>query len=168
MDFSKLVKKLEKLQTSVTLEKEVMVGDLKFTLRPVTTVEELSLHESANEKQNEGINYLITIKQETLCYSIYKMDGEVIPDIVTVGTENLSKHVFLKSKIIEPMSQAAIDSLFNAYLVLNMELQTKIQETIKFDNSDYIKKYFEQEAMNVAEKTIDKAVANVTKTDGQS
>lgn len=161
MDLTKLTKKLEKLQSLVTLEKDVQIGDMKFTLRPLTTVEEIALHETANVKQSDGINYLITLKQETLGYAIYKIDDEVIPDVVESGErgkENMSKHVFIKTKIIQPMSQAGIDSLFNAYLVLNIELQTKVNENIKFSNADFIKKYLDQEAANAVEKTIDRVV----------
>lgn len=163
MDLSKLAQKIEKLQTVVTLEKEVDVGDLKFTLRPLTTVEEIALHEMANERQDQGINYLTIIKQGSLGFAIHKIDGEVIPDVVeiTPGKERLNKHLFIKKKIIEPMSQAAIDTLFNAYLILNIELQKKIQETIKFENSDYIKKYLDQEATAEVAKTVEKTVDKV-------
>lgn len=126
---------------SVTsLEKEVMVGDIKVTLAPLHSSEEMKMNLAVSELN--GLSYLLQVKQETLSYAIKKIDDEVLPDVI----ENTDKPLYVKEKFLAELSQYAVDTLFNAYLVLGLEVQDKLKKEIKFDNADYINRYVEGQA----------------------
>lgn len=154
MDLKKLSKKLSELQASTIHVKEVEVAGMKIKLRPLQSIEEIQLHKAVSE--HEGIEYLLRLKQETLSYAICAIDGEELGDEMVEDGETTLKPLYLKKNLLSKLPQQATDLLFNAYLVLGVEMEEKAKAEIKFDNADLINKYLEQENAKKVAETVDK------------
>lgn len=133
-----------------------MVGAIKVTLAPLHSSEEMKMNLAVSELN--GLSYLLQVKQETLSYAIKKIDDEALPDIV----ENVAKPLYVKEKFLSELSQYAVDTLFNAYLVLGLEVQDKIKKEVKFDNADYINRYLEADKpVEPVQETVEKVADDV-------
>lgn len=160
MDSTKFLKKLEKIVSNSNKTKEVSVGDVKLTIRLMTSYEELLVQDAI--AQFDGLTYLLKTKQETLAHVISRIDGEDIPDEVEVeGGVKVQKGVFLKNRFLSSLPQTGVDSIFQAYLVLQLESQDDIKKSVKFENSELIDKYMEEQNLKKAQDTLDKMVDQV-------
>jgi len=157
MDISKLKQKLEKLHDDTLLTKEVVIGDLKFLLKPLTTSQEMEIHDAVSEMK--GLNYLLKLKQETLARSVWKIDGEEIPALVEENGTKYTREIFLK-RFIATLAQGTIDTIFSAYLVLQAELSDKMAKVVTFENSEMIQKMIEEQNNAEVAKTIDTLIAD--------
>jgi hypothetical protein len=157
MDSSKFVKKLEKIVSASNKTKDIAVGDIKLTIRLMTSYEELLVQDAIS--QFDGLTYLLKTKHETLSYSICKIDGEELPEEIEVeGGIKVQKGMFLKNRFLSSLPQTGVDSIFQAYLVLQLESQEDIKKSVIFENSDLIEKYMEDQNLKKAQDTLDKMV----------
>jgi hypothetical protein len=157
MDSNKFLKKLEKIVSSTTKSKEVQVLDTKLTIRLLTASEEMAIQDAIAEL--DGLNFLLKTKQETLGHSIIKIDGEEIPSEVEVDNGvKIQKSIFLKNNFLTSLPQSAVDSIFQAYLVLQLESQDETKNQIKYAGSEILEKYLESENLKKAQDTLDKMV----------
>lgn len=162
MDIKKLTAKLDKLQTEITLTKEVDVASMKFTLRPMDSMEEQKLQDLT--QPFEGIQYLMVTKRETLARSIFMIDGEILPEEFPgekEGDPTIERAAFLKTKIIQPLPQMAVDLIYSAYLVLQLELQEKSNTSVKFTNAELIAKFMADNQADKVAATVDKVTQNI-------
>jgi hypothetical protein len=154
MDIKKLSKKFADLHASTVQTKEVDVHGMKIKLRPLQSIEEIQLHKSVSDLQ--GIEYLLRLKQETLGFSISSIDNEDLEDEIEDDNGSMPKSLYLKKNFLSKLPQQATDILFNAYLVLGIEMEEKSKSQIKFDNADLINKYLEEENAKKVGETVDK------------
>jgi len=154
MDIKKLSKKFADLHASTIQTKEVEVHGMKIKLRPLQSIEEIQLHKSVSDLQ--GIEYLLRLKQETLGFSISSIDNEDLEDEIEDDNGSMPKSLYLKKNFLSKLPQQATDILFNAYLVLGIEMEEKSKSQIKFDNADLINKYLEEENAKKVGETVDK------------
>lgn len=157
MEPNKFLKKLEKIVAATNRFKDIQVLDMKLTIRLLTASEEMMIQDSISDL--EGLNFLLRTKQETLAYAICKIDGEDVPDEVEVENGiKIQKSAFLKTKFLSTLPQGAVDSIFQAYLVLQLESQDDTKKNVKFDGSEVLEKYLESENLKKAQDTLDKMV----------
>jgi len=158
MESDKLFKKLEKIVASATRTKEIIVDDVKLTIRLLTSVEELLVQDAVSSL--DGLAFLLRTKNETLAYCISKIDDDFIPDEVEIDGfgVKVQRNIFLKNKFLSALPQTSIDSIFQAYLVLQLESQDEMKKNVKFENSDMIEKYLEDQNLKKAQDTLDKMV----------
>jgi hypothetical protein len=162
MDSSKIFKKLEKIVVSATRTKDIVVGDIKLTIRLLTSSEELSVQDAIS--QLDGLTYLLRTKNETLSYAIQKIDDEEIPQEVEIdGGVKVQKQVFLKNRFLSSLPQTSVDSIFQGYLVLQLESQDAMKKNVKFENAEMIEKYLEDQNLKKAQDTLDKMVDEATR-----
>lgn len=154
MDSSKFLKKLEKIVQSTNRIKEVQVLDTKLTIRLLTASEEMQVQDAIASL--DGLNFLLKTKQETLSHCIIKIDGEEIPSEVEVENGvKIQKTVFMKNSFLSSIPQSAVDSIFQAYLVLQLEGQDDTKNQIKYAGSEILEKYLESENLKKAQDTLD-------------
>lgn len=156
MDALKLKEKLTLIKTSTSASKEVSFDNIKVTLQPLNSSDEINLAESV--KDSEGVSYLLKVKRETLSKSICKVDGEVLEATMKDGDIEVEKNLWIKKNLLDLLPQTAIDEFFNAYLVLQLEIEEKVKKSVKFDNSDAINKFIEAEVAKKAIETVQKVV----------
>ena len=156
MDANKLREKLFQIKTNTSVTKEVSFDSIKVSLQPLNSSDEIELAESV--KDSEGISYLLKVKKETLSRSIFKVDGEELGSSMKDGDIEVDKVLWIKKNLLEILPQTAIDEFFNAYLVLQMEIENKVKKSIKFENSDAINKFIEAEIAKKAMETVSKAI----------
>jgi hypothetical protein len=156
MDIKKLSKKFAELHASTIQTKEVEVHGMKVKLRPLQSIEEIQLHKLVSDLS--GIEYLLRLKQETLGFSISSIDGEELEEEITDDNGSMPKSLYLKKNFLSKLPQQATDILFNAYLVLGIEMEEKSKSQIKFDNADLINKYLEEENVKKVSETVDKII----------
>lgn len=162
MDIKKLTQKLDQLQTEITNTKEVTVGSMKFTLRPLDSMEEQALQDAT--QPFEGIQYLMVTKRETLARAIYKINDETLPEEIpgaNEGDPTMDRIAFLKKKVIQPWPQTTVDLVYSAYLVLQLELQEKANGMVKFTNADLIQKFMAEQQTDKVAETVDKVTKNI-------
>lgn len=156
MDASKFLKKLEKIVDSSTKTKEIKVLEMTMTIRLLTAAEEMVIQDAI--ASTDGLNFLLKTKQETLAHAICRIDGESIPEEVEVDGIRIQKPIFLKSKFLSSLPQGAVDSIFQAYLVLQLQSQDDTKNNVKFEGSEMLEKYLETENLKKAQETLDKMV----------
>jgi hypothetical protein len=157
MDIKKLSKKFAELHASTIQTKEVEVHGMKVKLRPLQSIEEIQLHKLVSDLS--GIEYLLRLKQETLGFSISSIDDEELEEEITDDSgSSMPKSLYLKKNFLSKLPQQATDILFNAYLVLGIEMEEKSKSQIKFDNADLINKYLEEENVKKVSETVDKII----------
>lgn len=157
MDSSKFLKKLEKIVSSTNRTKEIQVLDTKLTIRLLTASEEMQVQDAIANL--EGLNFLLKTKQETLSHAIIRIDDDEIPEEVEVENSiKVQKTIFLKTKFLVSVPQSAVDSMFQAYLVLQLESQDDAKNQIKYAGSEILEKYLESENLKKAQDTLDKMV----------
>ena len=156
MDSSQFKAKLSQIKTNTSVNKEVSFDNIKVTLQPLNSSDEIALAESV--KDSEGISYLLKVKKETLARSICKVDGEDLGDSLKEGEIDVDKVLWVKKNLLDILPQTAVDEFFNAYLVLQLEIEEKVKKSVKFDNSDAINKFIEAEVTKKAMETVQKVV----------
>lgn len=162
MDLTKLKEKLSQIKTNTSVTKEVSFDNIKVTLQPLNSSDEISLADSV--KDSEGISYLLKVKKETLSKSICMIDGEDIGLTMKDGEIEVDKNIWLKKNLLDTLPQTAIDEFFNAYLVLQLEIEEKVKKCVKFDNHDAINRFIEAEVTKKAMDTVQKVIDNTVET----
>lgn len=156
MDALKLKEKFNKVKVDITPFKEVDFHGMKIKLSPLDGDQEISLVEAT--KNFDNLAYLLNVKKETLARAIVAIDEESLGETIKDGEVEVDKVLWLKKNFISRYAQAEIDALFNAYLVLQLEMDEKVKNGIKFTNSDLINKFLEEEAVKKSVETIKKVV----------
>jgi hypothetical protein len=160
MDSNKILKKLEKIVSSATKTKDVTVDDIKLTIRLLTSAEEVLVQDAISSL--DGLMFLLRTKNETLSYAIKKIDGEDLPDEIEIENGvRIQRNIFLKNRFLSSLPQPSLDSIFQAYLVLQLESQEETKKNIKFENSEMIDKYMEEQNLKKVQDTVEKMVEQV-------
>jgi len=160
MDITKLKEKLSQIKTNTSVTKEVSFDNIKVTLQPLNSSDEIFLADAL--KNSEGIAYFLTVKKETLSKSIFQIDGEALGVTMKDGEIEIDKSLWLKKNLLDKLPQTAIDEFFNAYLVLQLEVEDKVKKYVKLENSDAINKFIEAETAKKAAETVQKVVDSAT------
>ena len=160
MDISKLIQKIDNINKQTFQDKKVTVADMDLYLRPLEGDEEIDLQQAT--KEAEGIEFMMRTKKETLATAIYKIDDQVLPDFIELepGKPKISRQIFNKDFTMKKWNQTTIDSVYSAYLVLQLEVQDKAKKVIKFDNADLILKYIEEDQIKRVQDSVDSLVQN--------
>ena len=158
MDSTKLLKKLEKIVSSATKTKDVTVDGIKLTIRLLTSAEELLVQDTISSL--DGLMFLLRTKTETLSYAIKRIDDEDLPDEVEMDGYGVrvQRNIFLKNRFLASLPQTSIDSIFQAYLVLQLESQDETKKSIKFENAEMIERYMEEQNLKKAQDTVEKMI----------
>jgi hypothetical protein len=157
-DSKALNEKLKKIAQDNQATKDVEAFGLKLKLRLLTSDEDMEVFDGLEGLQ--GASYFMTMKKDVLARAVYMIDGQELPDEVEAPDgKKLQRRIYLKQYLFKEMPQMALDQLHAAYLVLNVEFKTTLDEQVKFDNADLINKYLEEEqASAVASKTVDSLI----------
>jgi len=128
---------LSKIKDKLDYRKSVEVDSILIEIGLLNVYEEQKLNaEKMDESDTDGTIYLNEIKKKVLSYAIKKIGGELIPNIVE---ETKNNEVIKKVKevyLLEQLSQfptALIDYIFDAYIDLKDESDTKFKDVFKFD-----------------------------------
>ena len=100
-------------------------------------------------------HYFFSIKRETLCRSIFHLNGHDLDDYIEDDDgENIQRHVWLRRHVVGGWSQFVIDNIWLYYSALQNKVETKIVGTFKEENfQDELKKIAEQTKKEAGTKT---------------
>lgn len=135
MDISSLFKNIKKtfvVQRVVELENL----NLRFTIEPLTAVDELKVVEAC--KDLNDLSYIAGLKRNTLAFSIKKInDVELNEDLVEYKDDDgklirETKYIFL-TRQIDSWPTALRDTLFEAFNDAVQELEELVSKKVKFN-----------------------------------
>ena len=130
-----LQKIFSSIKQTLTITRDVTIGDYTITLSPLTAEQEIEVMEAC--KDFDGAAYLVGFKLHTIAYAVCKMNGEEIPSEVELsGTDDqkpskMTRHLFLL-KMFQTWESAIRDMVYEVYSDLLLELDDKIEKTAKF------------------------------------
>jgi len=143
-DSKALTEKFKKVVDENQATKEVEAFGMKLELRLLDSDEDMAVFDGLEGL--EGANYLMAMKKDVIARSIYKVDGQEIPeDVELEGGKKMQRRLYLKETLLKKMPQMTLDKIHAAYIVMNVEFKNKIDGQIKFDNEDLINKFLEDE-----------------------
>lgn len=135
MNLNELFKNVQK---SFTIQKVVSVEgyNIEFLLESLTSEEELKILEACANL--EGGAFIVQLKRSTLAYAIKRInDMDFTAPIIEYEDENGKKIKETKykclSKQIDAMSTALRDLLFEAFNNIQLEVEAKVNKSVKFD-----------------------------------
>ena len=127
------VKDLEKLENSFKSSKEIVVGDTKFEISLLTYAEEQQVNSIPKETE-EPLAFYERLRIQILSYSIKKINGIEIPDIVEIeGGEKKERSIYIRDDILKKLPFKVIDVLFEAYVDFKDESEDKLNKSIKYE-----------------------------------
>jgi hypothetical protein len=138
MDTNKLNGLLKSIKQQFTLSKKIDFDEMgiSITIETITTLEELKVLEAI--KDFEGGSYMEALKKSSLAYAIKKINDITFDeDLVEYDGDDgkpvkESKYLFLLHQI-EGWPSAIRDVLIVAFNNLNLELESKVNQNVKFE-----------------------------------
>jgi hypothetical protein len=119
---------------SMTKKVEFQEAGLSFELAPLTSKEEIMIAEYL--KDLDGVQYFEALKRASLSFAIKKInDVELGPEVsldTPEGKVSKQTSIYLREQI-ESWPGSFRDALFNAYDNLILQLEKKINDSIKYE-----------------------------------
>ena len=110
-----LSQSLEKLVNSTMFTKECTIGGTVITLKLLSSTEEGKLSKLIDEiSATDSVSALGDWKNYLLSLAMYKIAGEVLPEIIDVGEERMEKGLYLRS-YLEKLPSTIVENLFEIY-----------------------------------------------------
>jgi hypothetical protein len=133
----KVLKDLKKLKDVYYETIKCNLGeDLEVSLRLLSSEEETDVHDFS-AKYEQGIAYLYSIKRETVARAIVELNGNKIPETLEDDKQGkVQKHIWLRENIIKGWSQVLIDEIWQQYAKLLINMEAKINASIKEEGKE--------------------------------
>ena len=139
-----LASALQNLNEMFTIKRTVTLETINMTLelKTLTALDEVKVLESC--KDFEGSQYVQMLKRNSLAYSIQGVNGVPLDDEIQVSeNEKLSKFMFLCG-YLDTWPSAIRDLLFEVFTDMNVEVENKVKESMKFERYSVDNPSFEE------------------------
>jgi len=132
MDFNSILKAVNK---TFKPRKTVNFEGLDIDIEILEGSEEMKVVESI--KDFEGAEYVESMKRHTLAFAIKRvndlnLDQDIIPFEEDGKLVKKSKYLFMRD-FLAKWPTALVDLIFDAYTNMQLEVETKLRDTMKFD-----------------------------------
>ena len=133
---NQVLEDLKKLKNIYFDTEEVSLGEkLKVELRVISSEEETDAHTFALQ-YDQGLAYIYSVKRETVCRAIFKINGEELPEYIEENGKTIQRHVWIRDNIVSGWNQIMIDKIWLGYSNLLNRLDYNIGGDILSDIED--------------------------------
>lgn len=127
---------LKKIEKQFKNCKEVIVNDVKFEISLLTYAEERQVN-SIPKEEEDPLAFYERVRVQVLSYSIKKINGIEIPEIVEIEEngkkESKERAIYIRDNILKGMPSKVVDILFDAYVDFKDEIEDKLGKSIKYE-----------------------------------
>jgi hypothetical protein len=143
---------IKSLEEKFSYKKEVTVSDINFELTILSYGQD-QLISAFPEGSDDPLSFYEKTRLQILSYSIVRINGEIIPEIVEVKkgdkTETKEKAIYLREQLSK-LPPKVLDKIFDVYIDFKDEVESNIDKNVEYQW------YKTPEVREVERKTKDK------------
>ncbi|MBD3260227.1 MAG: hypothetical protein GF334_00890 [Candidatus Altiarchaeales archaeon] len=135
-----LQSKLESILKRLDYRKETEFSGIKFEMSLLNISDEQKMNAiDFGGEEDDGLLYFNEMRKSILSHAIRKIDGEEIPDVVSIpsdedGKEGVTKEraIYLR-EFLDKLPTAVTEHLFEVYVDLKEEAEDKFGDNVKYE-----------------------------------
>jgi hypothetical protein len=125
---------IKSLEQSLTFRKEATISGISFELA-LLNYEQDQMIQSFPDENDDPLTFYDKTRAQLLSYSIVKISGETIPDVVEVdvGGKKITqeKSIYIRD-LLKKLPPKMIEKLFEIYIDFKDEVDTKINDGVEY------------------------------------
>lgn len=159
------------IRSKLVFTKDLEVSGIKFGLGLLSLEEEQkSSALSTATNMEDTMTYYNEIRRGLLSFAVKALNGEVLPDVLEVEGGTKERAIYIR-ELLATLPSKIIDQLFEAYVDLREEAESKLDSTVAFQwyktpaQREEERKVKESEAAKKAEDDSKKEEENIESKD---